>query len=186
MRWIPFLIAAYVLLGFQVTLGKVLTFSTAMLGQVGPDFAAIFAVFVALNVRTVVDALLAGWVLGMSVDLLAAGGVAGGSCAGIMSLTYMVAAGVLFWIREAFFRDRPLTQAILAVLFCLIAHGLWVGGQAARAGDWAAARRMLPQMLCLAAYTGVLTPLVHLPLLHGRRFFLAGAAGEAHPRHGRW
>jgi hypothetical protein len=186
MRWVPFLFAVYVLVLLQTTLGKLLTFSTDFAGQIGPDLAAIFAVFVALHVRGALDALIAAWVLGFGVDLMAAGAVEGGSCAGMMSLAYLLAGGAVFWVREAFFRDRPLTQAILALLFCLIAHGLWITGQAARAGDWTSFRRMLPQMIALTVYTAVLTPLVHFALARQRRWFLAAAAGEAHPRRGRW
>ena len=167
-------------------LGRLLTFSTDSIGQIGPDLAAVFAVFVALHARSAVDALGAGWVLGFSIDLLSAGAVEGGACVGIMSLSYMAGAGAVFWVREAFFRDRPLTQAILGGLFCLIAHGLWTTGQAARAGDWSAWRRMLPQMLALTAYTALLTPLGHVVLARMRRLFLVAPAGEAHPRHGRW
>jgi hypothetical protein len=170
----------------QTTLGRLLTFSTDTVGQIGPDLAAAFAVFLALQARHSVDALGAAWVLGFSIDLLAAGAVEGGACAGIMSLSYMAGAGAIFWVREAFFRDRPLTQAILGVLFCLIAHGLWITGQAARAGDWAAWRRMVPQMLALTAYTGLLTPLANVMLTGMRRLFLVSAGGEVHPRHGRW
>lgn len=186
MRWVPFLLAAYALMLLQTTLGRLLTFSTDMIGQIGPDLAAVFAVFIALHARAAVDALGAAWVLGFGIDLLAGGAVEGGSCAGIMSLTYMAGAGAVFWVREAFFRDRPLTQAILGVVFCLIAHGLWITAQAARAGDWPAWRRMLPQMLALTAYTGLLTPVAHVMLSRMRRLFLVASAGEAHPRHGRW
>ena len=186
MRWVPFLFATYALMLLQTTLGRLLTFSTDTVGQIGPDLAAVFAVFLALHARGAVDAMAGAWVLGFSIDLLSAGAVEGGACAGMMSLSYMIGAGVVFWAREAFFRDRPLTQAILGALFCLIAHGLWVSGQAARAGDWGAWRRMVPQMLALTAYTALLTPLAHVMLSRMRRWFLVAAAGEAHPRHGRW
>ncbi|MCY2925803.1 MAG: hypothetical protein NT031_10245 [Planctomycetota bacterium] len=186
MRWVPFLLAVYAIMLLQTSLGRLLTFSTDFAGQIGPDLAAVLAVFLALHARAAVDALAGAWVLGFSIDLLAAGAVEGGACAGMMSLSYMAGAGAVFWVREAFFRDRPLTQAILSVVFCLLAHGLWITGQAARAGDWASWRRMIPQMLALTAYTAVLAPLCNVLLLRMRRLFLVSAGGEVHPRHGRW
>lgn len=186
MRWVPFLFAVYAIMLLQATLGRLLTFSTDTIGQIGPDLAAVLALFLALHARNAVDALAGAWVLGFSIDLLTAGAVEGGVCAGMMSLSYMAGAGAVFFVREAFFRDRPLTQALLGALFCLVAHGLWISGQAARAGDWAAWRRMAPQMLALSAYTAFLAPLGNALFSRMRRLFLVSAGGEVHPRHGRW
>ena len=37
MRWIPFLILAYVVVLAQTTLGRVLVFTTQAVGSIGPD-----------------------------------------------------------------------------------------------------------------------------------------------------
>ncbi|MCK4277401.1 MAG: hypothetical protein KAX78_12855, partial [Phycisphaerae bacterium] len=78
MRWIPFVIFAYILILLQTTVAGLLVISPGAIGPVGPDLMAILAVFVALNVRRAADAMIAGWILGLALDLTA-GGVGGGA-----------------------------------------------------------------------------------------------------------
>ena len=63
MRWVPFLLAVYAIMLLQTSLGRLLTFSTDFAGQIGPDLAAVLAVFLALHARAAVDALAGAWVL---------------------------------------------------------------------------------------------------------------------------
>jgi len=159
MRWVPLAILTYLLLLAQTTVGGVLTFRARGIGLVGPDLLAIAAVYVALHVRSCLDAMLAGWLIGLAVDLT----TGAATVLGPMPLAYALAAGCICRVREAFFRERIVTQALLAVLFCLIAHGLWLTIQclfALRAMTWSSYGRLLLQAAALYVYTGVLTPLV--------------------------
>jgi hypothetical protein len=79
-----------------------------------------------------------------------------------MPIAYALVAGLIFRVREAFFRDRAMTQVLVALFFVLLSHGLWVTIQALRAGGiaWADYRRYLLQVLLVAVYSAVLTPLL--------------------------
>ena len=181
MRWIPFLILVYLIVLFETTLGRVLTIATASLGTIGPDLTALVAEFVAFYVRTGPDAMLAAWALGMAVDLTTTGGLGSVTVVGPMSLAYALTAGVLFRLREAFFRERALTQALLAWAFCTIAHGLWVTAQTLLAGGeagWGAYGRTMGQALAIACYSGLLMPLVHFSLGKCQRLFLHAPVGR--------
>ena len=180
MRWIPFLILAYLTILLQTTLGRVLMFSAAGIGTIGPDLAALLAVFVAFYVRTWADAMLAGWALGMAVDLTAVAGVGAGTVVGPMAIAYALVAGLLFRVREAFFRERAVTQAFLAWAFCLLAHGAWVSMQALLVDGpvgWPEYGRTMLQAVGLACYSAVLMPLMHFLLMRCQRWLLAAPVG---------
>jgi cell shape-determining protein MreD len=160
MRWVPFVILAYVVILVQCTLGKVLAVHTGtMLGRVGVDFAAIMAVFVAFRTRTAVDAMLACWVLGMGLDL-----TTGAPAVGPMAIAFSLMGGLMFRLREAIFRERALTQAVMTLFFVLPAHGLWITIQALRSGQWDLYTQTLMQLLGVAAFTAVLAPMVSFML----------------------
>lgn len=184
MRWIPLLILGYLVVLFQTTAGRVLTFEVqaASIGTIGPDISALVAVFVALYARSWPDAMLAAWMLGFGVDLTAAGGAGAMTVVGPMAIAYALTAGLLFRLREAFFRERALTQALLALAFCLLTHGAWVTAQwvlAAHGASWGAYWRTLAQAGALACYTAALMPLAHFGLGKCQRWFLlAPAAGR--------
>lgn len=156
MRWIPFVILVYVLIVLQTTMGSALTFVWQGVGRIGPDLLAIMAVFVALRALTLLDAMIAGWTLGLALGLTAVGGPGTAASLGPMSLTYAMAAGLIFKLREVVFIDRFLTQAALAFVFCLFAHVSWLLIQAALARAWDGVGRMLIQAMGLAVYTGLL------------------------------
>jgi rod shape-determining protein MreD len=180
MRWIPLLILAYLVVLFQTTVGRVLAFTTAGVGTVAPDLIGLLAVFVALYARSWVDAMLAGWALGFAVDLTIAGGTGLPAAVGPMAAAYCLAAGLLVRVREAFFRERALTQALLAWGFCLITHAAWATVQSLLglgAAAWSAYGQTLLQVLAVACYTALLMPLVHAGLLRCQRWFLAAPVG---------
>lgn len=163
MRWIPFIILTYFVLLLQTSVVGLISFSAGSAGTVAPDLLAIVAVFVALGARYGVDALLAAWALGLAADLTTGGGAGAATVLGPMSLAYMLAAGVVFKMREAFFRDRAFTKVMLALAFCLLAHPIWVTLQTLRASGamtWADYGKLLVQALLLSLYTAVLAPLV--------------------------
>lgn len=162
MRWALLLTLIWLLVLVQTTLGRLLTFEMAGIGTVGPDLLAALAVFVVFYARSSVDVMLAAAVMGFALDLSTAG--AGGSLTvvGPMAIAYVVAARVLHAVREAFFRERHLTRALLTLAFCLIAHGLWVTLQALLARDaasWGEYWRMLAQAGLISLYSSALGPL---------------------------
>lgn len=174
-RWIPFAILAYAAMVAQTSVAHLVTFSAGSAGTISPDLLAMTAVFVAMYARAELDVMLAAWGLGLAMDLTTAQAV------GVMPLMYALAAAFVFRLREAVFRERILTQVVLAMLFCLPAHGLWVTVQAALAwrdttwGDWG---RSLLQAVLIASYTAALMPLVHWALAKLQPLFLAAPAGR--------
>ena len=163
MRWIPFIIMAYAVLLVQSTFGGLLAITFRSVGAVGPDMAAALAVFAALYVRSSLDAMIAGWVLGFFVDLLAGGPTGVLSPVGPMSMSYALASGVAFGLRDAFFRERPSARFMLTLVFCLIAHGTWVTVQTILASSvmtWGDYGRMLLQAGLLSAYSALLAPVL--------------------------
>jgi hypothetical protein len=156
MRWIPLLIVAWLLGLVQMTLGRLATIESLSIGPIGPDVMVTLAVLVALRVHTADQAALAGALLGFLVDLTTAGGLTAPSRVGPMAIGYAIAALLVFALRDAIFRDRLGPQMILAMLFCLIAHALWVTIQTALAPGlgWASWGRLLLQVLASSACTG--------------------------------
>lgn len=173
MRWIYFLIVVLACVVVQTTVAHILWFRTS-LGWIGPVFPAALAVFVALYARSGTDAALAGWAVGFALDLALSGGGLG-----LSAVLYAAAAAAVYRVREAFFRDRPLTQMVLVFAFCLFVHELWAayhvvvvapGG----AGYW----RPAVQAVAVSAYTAALAPLVCAPLKRIRRLLIAPSSGR--------
>jgi len=180
MRWVLFFILAYLVVLFQTTAGRLLMVRTSSLGTIGPDVTALVAVFVAFHAYHWADVMLAAWSLGLVVDLTTAAGPGGPTVVGPMAVAYALTAGLLFHVREAFFRERVLTQALLAWAFCLLAHGMWVTAQSLLAHGrmtWSAYGRWLGQAAALAFYTAALMPLAHFCLRRCRRWLLTAPLG---------
>ncbi|HOF19283.1 MAG TPA: hypothetical protein PK082_10270 [Phycisphaerae bacterium] len=180
MRWVPFAILAYLVIVLQCSLGQMLTFEISAIGSVGPDLAAVAALFIALHARRAADALLAAWVLGFALDLSSASGPGGVTVVGPMALAYVLAAGAVYKIREALFAERVLTRAVVGVIFCLLAHLPWVTLQTILAHNvmtWQAYGARLLQAMAISAYTGVVTP-VFYPLLDRVRKWLISVPAE--------
>ncbi len=178
MRWIPLLILTYFVVLLETTLGRVLFIDTASLGLVGPDLTALVVVFVAFYARSATDAMLTGWILGFAVDLTVGGAMGAITVVGPMSISYSLVAGLLWRVRDAFFRERALTQALLAMAFCILAHGMWLTAQAILASGSAAFAdygQTLLQALAGACYTALLMPMAHYALSKCQRSFLVSA-----------
>ncbi|MFA6133105.1 MAG: hypothetical protein WC869_03695 [Phycisphaerae bacterium] len=189
MRWIPFVILVYLVILIQTTLGRVLTFSGGGLGMIGPDLAAIVAVFIALRLRDGTEVAIAAWTLGLAVDLTTPGGVGLVTAVGPMSLGYCLAVSAVYRTRDAFFRERPASQAMLTLMFCLIAHALWVSLQTVFAQgvtrSWGNYGEALVQAMLLSAYTAVLAPLGCWVLTRCERILIPVQAGRARRGRGR-
>ena len=179
MRWIPFLILVYIVALIESSIGWALFIDTASVGAIGPDLAAMVVVFVAMHARSAPDAMLAAWVLGLSVDLTSGAGVGTVTAVGPMSIAYCLLAGQLWRLRDAFFRERALTQVVLTFFFVAAAHWIWVTAQAIFAsgsvsfGDYG---RTLVQALGIAFYTALLMPLAHWALCRLQRVILIAPA----------
>ncbi len=171
MRWAGFGIFAYLFVMIQMTLGNILVLDRLAMGPVGPDFMVIFALFIAFKARDSLDAMIAGWVLGILIDLTTAGG---GSCVGAMAILFSLMCWIVFSIREGIFSDHAITQMIMAGFFCLITHGLWITIQSLVAFDisWGEYGSLLLQVLLSAVYTAILTPIVYYGLLLLRGYLL--------------
>ena len=159
MRWIPLVIVGYLALVVQTSLVGLIALRTR-LGVVGPDVPAICAVFLALRAPRAAAAMLAGWVLGLGMDLTTGAGPGGVTVAGPLAISYALAAGLVFGVREGLFADRALSRVLLTAAFVAVAHGLWVTLQALRAGVWTDTGRMLAQAGAVAIYSAALAPLV--------------------------
>lgn len=173
MRWIYFLILVLAAVVLQTTVVQVLWLRTR-LGYVGPEILAAVAVFVALRARSATDAALAGWVLGFALDLTLSGGGFG-----LLALLYAAGCAGVFVVREVFFRDRPVTQMILALLFCLFVYELWTAYEvlagASGPGHW---WRNAVQAAGLSAYTAAVTPLLCVPLGRMQHLLIAAPLGR--------
>ena len=110
MRWIPFLILAYVVLVLQSWLGLLAGVDVPGLGWSTPDLLGCVAVAVALWAPSATVAMLGGWVLGFALDVTVCGGTGAGLIVGPMSLAYVVGVRVLYGFREMVFNDRAIVR----------------------------------------------------------------------------
>jgi len=96
-----------------------------------------------------------------------------------MAIAYSAGGFLVFKVRDVFFRDKPSSQMILAIVFCLIAHGLWVIMQSiitARYTTFGMFGRMLLQALLLSLYTAVFaSPIYTLLNRYGRWIIATGS-----------
>lgn len=175
MRWLLTIIMTYLIVLLQTTIGKMFTFERFAIGPFGPDFMAIFVVFVTLFARTQVDALMVAWIAGMMVDLTTAGGAGLATRVGVMPLCYMLGAWVVFNLREGLYRDRFLPQMMVAGIFCLISHMVWIIIQSIFGSvGWGVFGRLIGQVLLSSIYTGLFAPLLCFVLMFTRGFFMGG------------
>lgn len=184
MRWVPFLILVYVVMLVQTTVGKVLTFQRTAWGAVGPDLAALVAVYLALHLRDGLDLAIATWTLGLAVDL-----TTGGPAVGPMPLAYLLAGAAVLKLREAVFREQASVQMLMTLVFCVIAHGVWVTVQSlwlsAATRSWGQYVGTLKQALALSLYTALLMPLGHWALARIDRLLIAPQSGRSRGAWGR-
>jgi len=173
MRWILFIILAYVAVVLQTTLGALLAIHTDWAGVIAPDLLAILAVFIALALRNAAAAALACWILGFGLDL--ASGPGSGSVVGPMALAYAGGGFLVFQFREIFFREKILSQVILVLVFALLTHVTWVTLQAVISGfdtTWGIYGQRLLEAVFLAVYSAALAPVLHTGLIRYERLLI--------------
>jgi len=117
MRWIPFLILAYVTLGLQLGLSGI-----ARVGNGGIDFVLIAVAFITINARR--DAAMpACFALGLMHDLIGIGPI------GTYALAYSMVALFVAGTDRALSTEHPFTHFIVTlvggviVTFTLLLHG---------------------------------------------------------------
>ena len=175
MRWIPLIFLIYLAVLLQVALGA-LPVRFSLTGDIAPDLTAIIAVFFALSVRDPRDAMIAAWSLGLAMDLMLCGMGGTPTVVGPMAIAYVAASGLIFRVREAFFRERALARALLTLLFCLIVYTLWVTMQTVRGSAWSAWWPAITKAIGISIYTAVIAPLVCMVLQRFGGWFIATPA----------
>ena len=179
MRWIALAILTYLLTLLQTSLMDIITIRVPRVGLVRPELLAIVVVYAALHVRSILDAMLAGWALGLTLDITSGAGSAISTAVGPMSLAYALAAGGIYKARSAVFRDKAVTQCAMTMVFCVSAHWMWIMMQ------WPLALGnttgtgivlMLVQAMLLAAYTAAIAPALAPGLKACRRWLIASPA----------
>ena len=116
MRWWLLAILAVAGAVVQQTFAQVLWLKTGV-GYVGPDLLAAIAVFVGLSVRSGTDAAIAGWVLGMALELTLSG-----PGTGALGLLFALATAAISRLRSGMFHERVLTRMLLGLIFCLMVY----------------------------------------------------------------
>ena len=121
MRWIPFILLAYVMLGIQTGLGGL-----SVLG--GVNFVLIAAVFLSLNAPRAV-AVPACFGMGLLQDLVGIGPI------GTFALTYSVVALLIAGTDRALSAEHPLTHFVITLAGGIVtAILLWLHGRLAKYG----------------------------------------------------
>jgi len=175
MRWIPFIILIYVAVLVQVAMGALPVYFS-LTGNIAPDITAIVAVFLSLSLRDPRDAMIAAWSLGLAMDLMLCGMGGAPTVVGPMAIAYVAGSGLIFRVREAFFRERALARALLTLLFCLIVYILWVTMQTVRGFAWSAWWPAMTRTIGISIYTAVIAPLVCMVLQRCSGWFIATPA----------
>ena len=157
-HWAPFILLSVLILLLQTTVGSLLAFTVHDVGTVSPDLLALVVTTIAMWARNPVDIMLVAWGVGFVLDLTSTGGLAGTSSVGPMALGYAIAAGIIYRIREAFFREKVLPQAMLVLIFCLLSNIFRVTMQMVVSWHWDGSTfgRQLVQAVLLALYSAVM------------------------------
>ncbi|MDB5297883.1 MAG: Rod shape-determining protein MreD [Phycisphaerales bacterium] len=181
MRWLPFFILAYIVLGLQLGVGAFVSWQGAQ-----PNLVLIAAVYVAVNAPR--DAGLFGaFLLGLGQDLI------GAHPPGLYALSYGLAALLVVGSRQLAYNDHPLSHLALALGGGLItAVVLYVHGLIRPPGQplptdggevLPALRPGLGMLLLGALYTAALAPLA-LWLLGKTKPIFGFRSARSRPRYG--
>ena len=154
MRWLPYLILAYVAIGVQIGAGEALRFRGAK-----PDLVLLAAVFIAMNAPREAG-LLGCFVIGLLTDLVTVQPL------GLYATAYGIVGLMVSGSQEIVYREHPLTHLFLAVVgavlvACLVLLHGWARGGAPPAGT----------LFGGALYTGLLAPVVIGILQRTKRAF---------------
>ncbi len=144
MRWLPYFILAYVMLGLQIGLSGHLRIGETW----WPNLVLLAVIFIAIHAPRDA-ALLAGFGLGVLQDL------ATQQTLGIFALSYGLVAMFTVSTQQLVYRGHPLTHFSLALV------GGLMSGLVMLIHGWVRGPRLSPMMLFYSAvYTAVLAPFV--------------------------
>lgn len=154
MRWLTFLVLAVLVVTLQTTLAPRLR-----LFGVAPDWILVFVVFCGMHVKGL-DAVLAGWALGLLADFHTA------QRFGMMSICYALVAAVVSLTRGWVFPRHPLAHfaaTLIAgvMLYVPMAVGPVAIGGAVGGWDY----RLVGPALLVALYSAAWAPVVQWVLL---------------------
>ncbi len=166
MRWLPFIILAYIGIVLQTTVAQRLE-----INHVRPDFVLIIALYYALS-ATSPDALIAAWLLGFTVDLCGQGQL------GVFALGYGLMALLVVQFRDSMFRDHPLTSLFVTLICTWLVH-LLAGVHFVLSHSHA--QRSVIEMLLHSTYTAMYSAAI-APYLHWLLARLRGLLGTVQPR----
>ena len=113
MRWLTFLVGGLVVLTLQSAVAP----RVELLGA-RPDWLLVVVVFFAMHAR-MPDAAVGAWIIGAGADLMTL------ERPGLMATSYLLAALLVFPIREYFFRYRSATQFVVTFIVCVLVRGGW-------------------------------------------------------------
>jgi rod shape-determining protein MreD len=157
LRWIPFVILGYVMLGLQLGLGAFTSFR-----GVSPNLLLLVVIFISLHARRE-EALLGSFLLGAIQDLISIQPI------GLFAFSYGLVAMLVCWSVESVRRTHPLTHLSLTFLggsimgMILIVHDYFrpVGPVSTVGGTVAHAIRIGPRVVAVSVlYTTLLSPIV--------------------------
>jgi rod shape-determining protein MreD len=167
LRWLPYFIFAYLMLGIQLGLGSF----TAFRG-VPPNLPLILVIFFSLNAPHN-RAVLASVILGATQDLISLQPL------GLFAFSYGLVSLLVCWLAESVRRSHPLTHLSLTFMgtmvvgMILLIHDLIRPMPVpAHGGVTASPVRVGPRVVVVfAVYTTLLSPLVIFLLQQGNRAF---------------
>jgi len=149
MRWLTFGLLAALTLCVHTTMAR----SVAILDVV-PDFMFIVLVHYALHAR-MPRGLVAGWVLGVLVDLASVERL------GIVSLAYGLAVVAIWSIRDLVFVRHPLTHFFVTCSFCLAVQIMLRGYHELMYDSATSGVGLVGQSFLTAVYSGLWAVVVH-------------------------
>lgn len=167
MRTATYFVLAVLLLTLQSMIAPRLA-----LGGVRPNWLLVAVVFLGLYARPR-DAVIGAWVLGFCADLMTV------ERPGLISLSYLLAAATVIWLREYLFRYWAVTQFALTLVIAIAVESAWLFYRRTAyppvrslSSDW------FVGVLLTSFYTAAWAPIFHALLLK-----LSGLLGLPRPRY---
>jgi rod shape-determining protein MreD len=157
LRWIPFFILAYVVLGLQLGLGSYASFR-----GVSPNLLLLVVVFISLNARRE-EAMFASFLIGAIQDLITL------QPFGLFAFSYGLVSLLVCWLAESVKRTHPLTHVFVTLMgamlmgMILIVHDYFrpVGPVIPVGGTVVHAVRIGPRVVLVSVlYTTIISPIV--------------------------
>ncbi len=167
MKWFSFAILAVLTIVFQTTVVQAMA-----IHSVWPNWMFILAVHYALW-GPWPDAAMAAWTLGLIMDLFSGGRI------GLNAFCFGGAAWAIMHLRQVMFRDHPMTQILVTLLFMLVMQGitgLYYCWDASVTIPW---KDIGWSALFTALYTAAWAPYLHWPLIRLERW--TGLRGTLDP-----